>query len=135
MSCSKLRFASFPLAVALVTCIFAYQSPAACALQTSKVGDPVQNEEEEETDLMRVKWFKLNPTGSRAKFEMPAKPRFVERTFTPVKGKPPIKVRLFIASTSSGKVNFTFNYNDMSEAPHGDANCEYLGGCGSRERK
>ena len=50
---------------------------------------------------------------------MPAKPRFVERTFTPVKGRPPIKVRLYITTVAEGLMNFTVNYNDLSEAPRG----------------
>ena len=93
------------------------QPQAAWAIQMPMAEDPV--EKEDDSDVMRVEWLKLNPTGSRAKFEMPAKPRFVERTFTPVKGQPPIKVRLYIATTSEGLANFTFSYNDMSEAPRG----------------
>ena len=80
--------------------------------------DPVKKKDNK-TDLYDVEWLKLNPTGSRAKFEMPAKPRFVERTFTPVKGRPPIKVRLYLTTASEGMVNFTVNYNDMSEPPRG----------------
>jgi len=80
--------------------------------------DPAK-QESEDIDVMRVAWVKLNPSGSRAEFEMPAKPRFVERTFTPVKGRPPIKVRLYIATASEGLDNFTVNYNDLNEAPRG----------------
>ena len=105
------------MSVALVTCILACQSPAALAIQMPMADDPVEKDDDDDADLMRVQWLKLNPTGSRAKFEMPAKPRFVERTFTPVKGQPPIKVRLYIANTTEGLANFTFNYNDMAEAP------------------
>ena len=118
MFCFKLRPELFPLGFVLAICLLACQMRAASALQMPMADKPVKTEDED-SDVMRVQWFKLNPTGSRAKFEMPAKPRFVERTFTPVKGQPPIKVRLYIATALEGVVNFTFNYNDMNELPRG----------------
>ena len=75
--------------------------------------------EADEMDLKRVEWMDLRPTGARAIFKMPVKPRFVERTFTPVKGRPPIKVRLYIGHVPEAKMSFTVNYNDMAEQPHG----------------
>ena len=75
--------------------------------------------EGDEIDLKRVSWKELNPTGSRATFKMPVKPRFVERTFTPVKGRPSIKVRLYIGSAPKAKMNFTVNYNDLADRPRG----------------
>ena len=78
-----------------------------------------QNPVAEADDLMLQQWVKLNPTGSRAKFEMPVKPRFVERTFTPLPGKPPIKTRMHIGTLSSGSYSFVFNYNDLHERPRG----------------
>jgi hypothetical protein len=73
----------------------------------------------EDEDLMLRQWVKLNPTGSRAKFEMPVKPRFVERTFTPVRGKAPIKVRLHVGTAKKGAASFVVNYNDLHERPRG----------------
>ena len=120
MFCFKLRSRFFPLGVALATCTLAWLSPAAWALQMPMPDDPVeQKQADDESDVMRMAWSELNPTGSRAKFKMPAKPRFVERTFTPVKGQPPIKVRLYIGTTANGSVSFTVNYNDMSDPPRG----------------
>ncbi len=88
------------------------------ALQMPMAND-IEKENAGQTDLMRTNWLDFNPTGSRAKFKMPFKPRFVERTFTPVKGLPPIKVRLHSGTALDGSVNFAFSYNDMSEPPRG----------------
>jgi len=91
----------------------AFQAPVA------KQKNETEVQAEEEVDLKRVLWEELNPTGSRAKFKMPVKPRFVERTFTPVKGRPAIKVRLYIGSAPKAKMNFTVNYSDLAERPLG----------------
>ena len=93
-------------------------SPAVDAFQMP-MADEKKEVEDDQTDLKRVQWEELNPTGSRMKFKMPVKPRFVERTFTPVKGRPSIKVRLYIGSAPKAKMNFTVNYNDMTENPRG----------------
>lgn len=80
---------------------------------------PTDRPAAEEEDLMQLRWVKMNPTGSRAVFEMPVTPRFVERTFTPVRGKAPIKVRMHIAATKNGEYSFVFNYSDLHERPRG----------------
>ena len=112
--------ARFSLGVVLAACLLVGSSPAAKAFQMPMEDDPVEEEQadDDEKDLMRVEWFKFNPTGSRAQFEMPAKPRFVERTLPPViKGSTPVKVRLHIATVSEGLVSFIVNYNDLTELP------------------
>ena len=124
MSCFKLRFTLFPITAVLVIYLLVCQSPAALALQMPMAKEPAKKEVDDDPDLMRVEWLKLNPTGSRAMFEMPTKPRFVERTLTPVKGKPPIKVRMYIAAALENTVTFTVNYNDMSKAPRGGKGVE-----------
>ena len=93
--------------------------PTAEAFQMPMAEDIKEPEAAGDTDLMRASWMELNPTGSRAKFKMPVKPRFVERTFTPVKGRPPIKVRLYIGNAPEAKMSFTLNYNDLAERPRG----------------
>lgn len=118
MLCFKLRSWFFPLGVVIATCTLAWLPQTASALQKPMAEPPVK-QDPDDIDVMRVAWVKLNPTGSRAEFEMPAKPRYVERTFTPVKGRPPIKVRLYIATASEGLDNFTVNYNDLNQAPRG----------------
>ena len=92
-------------------------SPTVSAIQMPMADDTEM--EGDGADLLRVKWLDFNPTGSRAKFQMPFKPRFVERTFTPVIGRPPIKVRLYSGTASAGKTNLMFSYNDMNERPRG----------------
>lgn len=105
-----------PLGVVMAVWMLVGLSPAAQAVQmpmaeTKKLVDG--------TDLKRADWNEVNPTGSRAVFKMPVKHRFVERTFTPVKGRPSIKVRLYIGSAPESKMNFTVNYNDLAEQPRG----------------
>ena len=127
----NLRFGFFSLAagslgsrlgllhgVALSICLLV-GLPTAEAFQMPMADDKTETEETDETDLKRVDWKELSPTGSRATFKMPVKPRFVERTFTPVKGRPSIKVRLYIGSAPKAKMSFTVNYNDMAEPPYG----------------
>ncbi len=104
--------------VALSICLLAGLPPTAQAFQMPMAEDKTEADADE-TDLKRIDWKELSPAGSRAKFEMPVKPRFVERTFTPVKGRPPIKVRLYIGNVPKAKMNFTVNYNDMAELPRG----------------
>ena len=116
MFCFEFRSRFFPIAVVLATCTLTCLGSTVWALQMPMPSDPA-GQETQDPDVMRVEWTEFNPTGSRAKFQMPAKPRFVERTFTPVKGRPPIKVRLYIATTSEGLVNFTVNYHDLSDPP------------------
>ena len=118
MFCFKLRSRFFPVTVVLATCTLACVSQDAWAIQMPMAGESAKKQTED-TDVMRVEWLKLNPTGSRAKFEMPAKPRYVERTLTPVKGRPPIKVRLYSATPAESSINFTLNYHDLSERPRG----------------
>jgi len=106
---SRLRLGWLPgvvlvcMLVGMVPKVEAFQMPMA-------PGKKVEPVEGDQVDLKRAQWDELNPTGSRAKFKMPVKPRFVERTFTPVKGRPSIKVRLYIGSAPKAKMNFTVNY-------------------------
>ncbi|MEL7498001.1 MAG: hypothetical protein AAFN77_10350 [Planctomycetota bacterium] len=67
--------------------------------------------------LEELEWVAMEPSGALAKFEMPVKPRYVERSFTPVKGRDPIKVRLHIATTNGGKASYIFSYHDLEERP------------------
>ena len=62
-------------------------------------------------------WILKQPTGAEAEFKMPTKPRYVERTFTPVQNQPPIKVRNHIGSIEFGEL--IFNYHDLHKTPSG----------------
>jgi hypothetical protein len=62
-------------------------------------------------------WILKQPTGAEAEFKMPSRPRYVERTFTPVQNQPPIKVRNHIGSIKYGEL--IFNYHDLHTAPRG----------------
>ena len=64
-------------------------------------------------------WIDMAPTGALAEFKMPAKPRYVERNFTPIRGRDPIKVKLHIAASEDGKTSFIFSYFDLAELPRG----------------
>ena len=48
---------------------------------------------------------------------MPKKPRYIERKFPPIQDKPPIKVRLYLATTKDKKTTFVFGYHDLHEKP------------------
>ena len=131
MFCFSLRFGFFTLPAsllrsriglllggALMVGMLVGLPATARALQMPMASD-IEKENAGQTDLVRANWLKFNPTGSRAEFKMPFKPRFVERTFTPVKGVPPIKVRMHIGTALDASVNFSFSYNDMNERPRG----------------
>ncbi len=72
---------------------------------------------QEETGLAKQEWEQLKPTGARASIEMPIKPRYVERSFAPIQDKPPVKVRLHLATVSEGLATFIFGYHDLHEKP------------------
>jgi hypothetical protein len=62
-------------------------------------------------------WIKMSPSGAGATFEMPNKPRYVERQFPPVQDKPPVKVRLHLCTVNEGTTTFIFGYHDLHEEP------------------
>lgn len=62
-------------------------------------------------------WVTLTPTGARASFKMPTKPRFVEKSLSPLEGQPPIKVRLYMSTVAKGNVSYMFAYHDLHSAP------------------
>lgn len=62
-------------------------------------------------------WHTFQPKGADAKFEMPAKPRLIERSFTPVDFEPAIKVHLYIASIGKGAATFIFGWHDLHTPP------------------
>jgi len=62
-------------------------------------------------------WRVISPSDALATVEMPKKPRYIERTFTPVANKPPIKVHLNLATVNEGKTTYIFGYHDLHEAP------------------
>ena len=69
-------------------------------------------------DMIERQWIKLSPTGAMASFEMPEKPRSIERKFSPIRNRPPIKVRLHLCTVDEGKTTFGFGYHDLHETPH-----------------
>lgn len=62
-------------------------------------------------------WVTIAPSGARASFEMPKKPRYIERSFSPVKDEPPIKVRVHMTTVNEGLTTFVFGYHDLHETP------------------
>ena len=88
------------------TAATAYQAPQQPAATQAK---PKAQEEGE--------WRLISPTDALATVEMPKKPRYIERTFTPVANKPPIKVHLHLATVNEGKTTYIFGYHDLHEAP------------------
>ena len=62
-------------------------------------------------------WKKHRPSEARVSFMMPKKPAFVERSLSPLEGKPPIKIRIYVSSVLEGDVTFIFSYHDLHAAP------------------
>lgn len=68
-------------------------------------------------DEVTGQWVKMKPTGAWASFEMPKKPRYIERRFTPIPDKPPIKVRLHLVTVADGNLTYVFSYHDLHAKP------------------
>ena len=62
-------------------------------------------------------WKLIRPSGADAEVKMPVKPRYIERSFTPVENQPPIKVHLHLASFNQGQAATVFSYHDLNEMP------------------
>ncbi len=62
-------------------------------------------------------WETHRPSGARASFMMPKKPFYVERSFSPLEGKSPIKVRIYVSSVFEGDITFIFSYHDLHKEP------------------
>jgi hypothetical protein len=93
-------------------------NPVSVAQEASETKDEPAVEKTDDPVTADTKiWKAIKPTGARAAFKMPVKPRFIERTFTPVVNEPPIKVRMHLASANKGSVAFVFNYHDLHQAP------------------
>lgn len=72
------------------------------------------------TEAKAAEWKTLRPTGARAEFMMPVKPRYVERKFQPVKGRDPIVVKLHLGKTENGRSLYIFSYHDMFQRPRSE---------------
>ncbi len=79
-------------------------------------GTPIDNQNSN-SGANFTSWILKQPTGADAEFKMPVQPRYIERSFTPVQGKPPIKLRLYQGTLKGGKAAFVFGYHDLHEAP------------------
>lgn len=95
--------------------IFMAVANQVCAMQaestsTTQGSQPKSDDED-------PSWITFTPTGARSSFDMPKKPRFVARSFSPVKNEPPIKVRLHLATFNDGKSTLVFGYHDLHEIP------------------
>ncbi len=93
------------MAKILVSCLILFISNSA----TNLAGQEFEGE--------LSQWETHRPTGARASFMMPKKPFYVERSFSPLEGKPPIKVRIFVSSVLEGEVTFIFSYHDLHTEP------------------
>ncbi len=71
-------------------------------------------------------WPRFTPSDAGASFQMPSKPRYVERVFTPVKGRPTIKVCLHQTVVDQGNTAFLFAYNDLHETPQDRATIDKI---------
>lgn len=90
----------------------AFQAPLPVKQQENKAQD-----EPNEAPTSVDDWISVKPTGARATLRMPKKPRYIERTFSPVKNEPPIRVRLHMATLKKGLITYTFAYHDLHKKP------------------
>jgi hypothetical protein len=101
---------------------FCWQSALFLLLLISAVATtaPVLGQQDSDTNDAGVdvsEWILMRPTGADAEFLMPVKPRYQERTFTPVQSQPPIRVRQHQATSPDGKSSFVFGYHDLHKKP------------------
>lgn len=101
------KFRAASMAKLLVSCLFLVISSSASNL----TGQDFEGE--------LSQWETHRPTGVQASFMMPKKPFYVERSFSPLEGKPPIKVRIFVSSVLEGDITFIFSYHDLHTEPAG----------------
>ncbi len=114
--------ASFTLTIA-ATLI----STAASACQPASSSSP-QSEQATQAEPKEGEWRTISPQDALATFRVPKKPRYVERTFTPVANKPPIKVHLYMSTVNEGKATYVFGYHDLHEYPPKKARDRILDG-------
>jgi hypothetical protein len=62
-------------------------------------------------------WVWVSPHLVGAKVLMPLEPRYVERTFQPVKAEPPVVVRMHLATLPDKTAQFGFGYHDLYRSP------------------
>jgi hypothetical protein len=62
-------------------------------------------------------WVWVSPHLVGAKVLMPLEPRYVERTFQPVKAEPPVVVRMHLATLPDKTAQFGFVYSDLYRSP------------------
>ena len=103
-SIRRVILATLIVSPTIVTPVFAYPT----AILTPEI---VQSEG------LSDEWVKVLPTGARASFKMPAKPRYVERSFRPLPDQPPIKVRLHLVTVADGNQTYMFSYHDLHAKP------------------
>ncbi len=109
---TTILIASFALvAPSFAVPVFAIQTSNATQ-ETTEQASTGTDENASESD-----WVKVEPSNARASIEMPVKPRFVQRTFTPVKDQPPITVNLHIGSVKGTATTMVFGYNDLATKP------------------
>ena len=105
-------------------------STTAAALQTQTGATQAQGSQAKATpqpkatqaqagqDKTATQWRVISPSDALATIEMPKKPKYIERKFSPVANKPPIKVYLHMATVNEGKATYVFSYHDLHEEPN-----------------
>ena len=80
-------------------------------------GDAVADAEaNEEQEADPDGWEILQPSEANIRFRFPIKPRYVERSFSPLLGRPPIVVRMHIATESKDRSS-VLSYHDLHDEP------------------
>lgn len=106
-------FASFALTIAITLV-----STTVSACQPASNPPPTEpSQQATETEPKEGEWRTISPRDALATFSAPKKPRYIERTFTPVANKPPIKVHLYLSTVNEGKATYIFGYHDLHEVP------------------
>ena len=111
----QIQFASFALAITVA--LISTTASAQPASSPPPTQTPQPSQQATDTEPKEGEWRTISPSDALATFSAPKKPRYIERTFTPVANKPPIKVHLYMSPINKGKENYIFGYHDLHEIP------------------
>ena len=110
-------FASVALAISvMLVCSTTSASEPGSSQSTAQA--PSQSSEQttnKEKEPKEGQWRRVSPRDALATFLAPKKPRYVERSFTPVANMPPITVHLYLSTINEGKETYIFGYHDLHE--------------------
>ncbi len=114
----RVSLAIFPVLFGLVICGMQFLTVADAQAQSTPSVEPDKNA----AGVDFSDWIVMQPTGAEAEFKAPGETRYVERSFSPVRDEPPIKVRLYQTLIKEKNEMYIFGYHDLHRTPQGNKN-------------